>query len=114
MGVRMVETRVCDLPHENDEPVEPVTTAFVRVGDDEGEFEVCEEHAEMLRAYLPHRGTAPARRAPAKKAAAKRRGAGGYTPSTIRAWAAAHDIDVPATGRIPNRVIDQYRAATGS
>ncbi|PXY33558.1 hypothetical protein BAY59_10775 [Prauserella coralliicola] len=29
----------------------------------------------------------------------------------VRAWAKANDIDVPARGRIPDAVIEQYKAA---
>jgi hypothetical protein len=33
------------------------------------------------------------------------------TYKQIRAWAAENDIDCPATGRVPNRVITEYVAA---
>ncbi|WP_147915800.1 histone-like nucleoid-structuring protein Lsr2 [Ruania zhangjianzhongii] len=40
--------------------------------------------------------------------------AGGATPvdaRAVREWARVNDIEVPARGRIPDRVVEQYRAA---
>lgn len=34
-----------------------------------------------------------------------------YDPHTLRAWAAAHQITLPARGRIPADVVARYRAA---
>lgn len=33
-----------------------------------------------------------------------------YEPATVREWAASRGIDIPARGRIPSAVLDQYRA----
>ena len=38
---------------------------------------------------------------------------GDRDPKAIRRWAQANGIAVPARGRIPGRVLDQYRQATG-
>lgn len=34
-----------------------------------------------------------------------------YDPKAVRAWAASNGVDVPARGRIPNAVVEQFRAA---
>lgn len=36
----------------------------------------------------------------------------GPSAKEVRAWAAQHDVDCPATGRVPQRVVDAYLAAT--
>lgn len=33
-----------------------------------------------------------------------------YDPKSVRAWAAANNVDVPSRGRIPVDVVKQYRA----
>lgn len=38
-------------------------------------------------------------------------GGAGPDPKAVRAWAAEQEIDVPARGRIPGALIEQYRAA---
>lgn len=35
----------------------------------------------------------------------------GYDPKAVRAWAASNGVDVPARGRIPAAVVEQFRAA---
>lgn len=35
----------------------------------------------------------------------------GYDPKAVRAWAASNGIEVPARGRIPNSILEQFRAA---
>lgn len=35
----------------------------------------------------------------------------GASPATVRAWARAQQIDVPARGRIPNEVYERFEAA---
>ena len=37
--------------------------------------------------------------------------ASGYDPKAVRAWAASNGIELPARGRIPALVLEQYRAA---
>lgn len=34
-----------------------------------------------------------------------------YEPAAVREWASTQKIDVPARGRIPSAVLEQYRAA---
>ena len=36
---------------------------------------------------------------------------GGPKPADVRAWAKANDIEVPARGKLPDELVDQYRAA---
>lgn len=36
-----------------------------------------------------------------------------HDPATVRAWAREHGIDVPALGRVPRAVVDQWLAAQG-
>jgi len=46
--------------------------------------------------------------------AARSRGkapASGYDPKAVRAWAASNRVELPARGRIPALVLEQYRAA---
>ncbi len=35
-----------------------------------------------------------------------------YNPKQVRQWAQEHGVDVPARGRIPQKVIDQYKQAS--
>ena len=35
----------------------------------------------------------------------------GYSAPAVRAWAASNHIDIPARGRIPSAVVEQYHAA---
>jgi hypothetical protein len=35
----------------------------------------------------------------------------GYDPKAVRAWAASNRVELPARGRIPALVLEQYRAA---
>ena len=34
-----------------------------------------------------------------------------YSPKDVRAWAQANGVEVPARGRIPGKVIEQFRAS---
>lgn len=75
------------------------------------EIDLDSAHAAQLRAVL-----APA--AAAGRTVSAMGSSAGFTrvvtqddPRALRAWAAAHDIDLPARGRIPADVVAQYRAA---
>jgi hypothetical protein len=37
--------------------------------------------------------------------------ASGYDPKAVRAWAGSNRVELPARGRIPGLVLEQYRAA---
>ncbi len=45
-------------------------------------------------------------------AAGKGSGEREYDPKQVRQWAQEHGVDVPARGRIPQKVIDQYKQAS--
>jgi hypothetical protein len=40
-----------------------------------------------------------------------RSGSSDYDPKAVRKWAESNNVTIPARGRIPAGVIDQYRAA---
>ena len=51
-----------------------------------------------------------------RKAAASTNGSKqkrGFDIAELREWAGAHDVTVPARGRIPQAVVDQYKQAGG-
>lgn len=74
----------------------------------EYEIDLTEKNAKALRKALePYLGVA-------RKTGGRRRGGrstSGTDPKAVRAWAASAGIDVPARGRIPNDVVEQYHAA---
>ncbi len=43
----------------------------------------------------------------------QRSGGGDYDPKDVRAWAQSNGLEVPARGRIPARVLQQFKAASG-
>lgn len=73
------------------------------------EMDLDADHAAELRAVLAP-FVAAARRISASGAPVTRV-ATGYDPQALRAWAAAHQIALPARGRIPADVVARFRAA---
>jgi hypothetical protein len=81
------------------------------------EIDLSKRNAKALRADLEGwaqharkaRGARGARRGPRRRAAAA--GAPSTESATVRAWAVEKGISVPARGRIPRAVLDQYHAA---
>lgn len=77
------------------------------------EIDLNDAHADELRAAIAQYATAGRRVGgvgrPAPSAA--RRNASGNDPKAVRVWAAAHNVELPARGRIPAAVLEQYRAA---
>lgn len=78
------------------------------------EIDLTTEEAGQLRAAIAPfassarkigRSTSPAARRP------RSAGASDYDASAVRAWAAAHGVDVSERGRISKDVMAQYRAA---
>ncbi len=57
-------------------------------------------------------GTGRRRRQPAS-APKPRSGGGDYDPKEVRAWAQSSGLEVPARGRIPGSVLEQFKAANG-
>ncbi|MEW2300273.1 histone-like nucleoid-structuring protein Lsr2 [Streptomyces sp. NPDC006655] len=57
----------------------------------------------------------PAESAPAEQGPADDQTEGGAKPDpkAVRAWAAENGVDVPARGKIPDAVYEQYAAAQG-
>ncbi len=92
------------------------------LGGSQYEIDLSRENADKMRAALkPYidaarppgraaqsvaRATAPAKRASSGAAAL------GVDPKAVRVWADENGIDVPARGRIPKPVLDQYVSAT--
>ena len=66
-------------------------------------------------------GSGPARRRPTPQRRATPKTTGrkakkskrGFDLAGLREWAAANDVTVPSRGRIPQVVVDQYKAAGG-
>jgi len=79
------------------------------------EIDLTNDHAEGMRAALDRYVRAARRvggrqgraRATATKAAA----VVDYSPHAVRAWAKANKMDVSPRGRIPQNVVDRFRAA---
>jgi Lsr2 len=63
---------------------------------------------DVLSIYVGH-----ARRVGGRRRVTGRTGADGYSydPKAVRVWAASNKIDTPPRGRIPARIVEQYRSA---
>ena len=78
---------------------------------DEYEIDLNDDNAEQLRgAFAPYveRGRKMNRR---RFTAGRADGDGAVDNRTVRAWAAANGIEMRGRGRIPARVLEQYRAS---
>ncbi|MFI7587084.1 Lsr2 family protein [Spongisporangium articulatum] len=73
------------------------------------EIDLSAANAEALRAALAP-WQAPARRL-TRRGAPHVQVSTGVDTRAVRAWAASNGVDLPARGRIPAAVIEQYRAA---
>lgn len=51
---------------------------------------------------------------PKAKTKARKSAPLGYDSATVRAWARDNGVDCPVTGRVPNAVVDQWKAATAA
>ena len=60
------------------------------------------------------RQVTPIAKAGGRKRASSGAAAAGVDPRAVRVWAAENNKEVPARGRIPKPIIDEYLAATGS
>ena len=77
------------------------------------EIDLTDAHAEELRATV-RRFAAAGRRvggAGRRASTGADKSAQDYDPKAVRAWAGSHKIALPARGRIPAAVVEQYRAA---
>ena|SRR5689334_5559132 len=84
------------------------------------EIDVTNEHAKQLRDALDlyvsngrRVGGGRGRPAASSNVPAQRRSSGArdYDPKAIRKWAQSNKVDLPARGRIPQAVVEQYKAA---
>ena len=77
------------------------------------EIDLTREHAAELRAVFAPYVTAGRRTGGAgrRATASAVKVATGYSAPAVRAWAVSNHIDIPARGRIPSAVVEQYRAA---
>lgn len=73
------------------------------------EIDLDADHAAQLRAVLAPVVAAGRRVSP--RGAAVTRVVTDYDPRALRAWAAAHQVALPARGRIPADVVARFRAA---
>lgn len=65
-------------------------------------------------AQATSRSVTPIPKAGGRRRASSGAAAAGADPRAVRVWAAENNKEVPARGRIPKPIIDEYLAATGS
>jgi nucleoid-associated protein Lsr2 len=80
------------------------------------EIDLTNEHADALRGALARyveaaRKTGSDRPARARGTGPSRSSKSDVSPTAVREWAKANGIEVSARGRIPQSVVDQFRAA---
>ena len=108
MAQRVVVQKTDDL--DGSEATHTVTFALEGVN---YEIDLNDAHAEELRAAIRQYASAARRLsgAPRRASAGAIKSASGYDPRAVRAWAASNKVELPARGRIPAAVLEQYRAA---
>ena len=113
MARRAVVHLVDDL---DDTIIENGDGQTIRFGIDNVSYEIdlTNEHADEMREALARyveaaRKTGSER--PARARSKARQGKAEVSPQAVREWAKANGIEVSARGRIPQSVIDQFRAA---
>ena len=74
------------------------------------EIDLSTAHADELRATLD-RWRRHARRAGTAHPAVPRQVSTPVDPRAVRAWATSRALDLPSRGRIPDAVVEQFRAA---
>lgn len=74
-------------------------------------IDLTSSNAEKLRSALQAYVAAGTRLSGARRGSRTTNTSSGPKASDVRAWATAQGIDVPARGRIPQQVKDQYEAA---
>lgn len=77
------------------------------------EIDLNEAHAKELRGAVKPFASAGRRvgHAAQRASAGAVKSAPGYDPKAVRVWAASNRVELPARGRIPTAVLEQYRAA---
>ncbi len=108
----MTQRTVVTLTDDVDGGVAAETVPFA-VDGQAYEIDLTAEHAGELRAAFEPYISAGRRTGGAGRGATVRavKVATGYSAPAVRAWAASNHIDIPARGRIPAAVVEQYRAA---
>lgn len=112
MAIKTITQLVSDLSGEEINEGEGRT---VKVGFDGTDYELeltnaeIEELSKTLQPYIKagRRVTGTTRR----RGSASAGSGASYDAKAVRKWAESNGIDVPARGRIPVKVIDQYKAA---
>ena len=107
MSKKTIVTLVDDL--DGTDAAETITFAFDGAA---YEIDLSADNAAAMRAALEPYVKAARRTSSGRRGGRSSSSAGGVTPKEIRAWAAEHGIDVPARGRIPAGVHEQFVAAT--
>jgi hypothetical protein len=113
---RVIEKLIDDL--DGGEAVETVSFSLDGAGD---EVDLSKKNAAVFRRSLDRYisagrrqgGTRPAPRRAAKAVATSAEPKRGVDLARLREWAGTNGIEVPSRGRIPQTVVDQYRAAGG-
>lgn len=109
MAQRTITTTSCDLGHKH-ETAADTTVAFGFEGT-EYEIDLCGQDEKVFREDIG-RFRDHARKAGTPRRGVKRRTARNRRRSEdIRAWAARRGIELPARGRIPNKVHRDYEAS---
>jgi hypothetical protein len=76
------------------------------------EIDVNEAHAAAMReAFAPYIGAGRRTGGRSQRGRTSTDATSDYDPKAVRAWAAANQVEIPARGRIPAAVLEQYRAA---
>lgn len=102
---------VCDFPHERE--TQATETVRFRIENHEYEIDVCSAHAdEMRNIFGPFIEGARRVRSNASRRRKSTRGRP-QSSKDIRAWAAQQGLEVRQHGRIPDAIIDEYKAAEG-
>ena len=104
--------KVCDM-HGNEE-VPANATVQLAVNGQEVELDLCQDDADQFNQAMSRWIDAGRKTSSGRKRSGTRRSTPRDThdPKAIRSWARQADgIEVPARGRIPQSVIEQYEAA---
>ncbi|ROR90959.1 histone-like nucleoid-structuring protein Lsr2 [Nocardioides aurantiacus] len=110
MAQRTVVTLVDDLDGTEIDDGEGETVTFALDGQTYT-IDLTSSNAEKLRSALQAYVAAGTRLSGGRRGSRPTSASSGPKASEVRAWATAQGIDVPARGRIPQQVKDQYEAA---
>lgn len=99
--------RVCDVCEDVTAPEDAETLSFTWEGRIY-RLDLCETHRAEIVGALDRVATLAASLEPGPPATPTE---APVDPKAVRAWAASHKLPVPKTGRLPDALIAQYRAA---